>query len=126
MYAWLVWKYGIIGFSVREGEYDPETSKRIRHGTVIKRAPISPGLLTPLLVGSGILFILAGTPTGLGQTLVGPLTAAVALYHFLKDAWSALLFVGFVIGIVTFAFLSLVRREWLNLIVAMVLAALKL
>lgn len=103
MCAWLAWRHGIIGYSLikhEEGDAVPA-----------ERTPLPRGLLTPALIIAGAALVIAATPTGAGDILYGPVSAAIGAYEFAQATWGwfvtgalAVILVG---GVIT----GVVRRD---------------
>ena len=101
--AWLVWRYGIIAFSYTKFGDTAETN--------IKEAPLPRVLLAPALALAGIALVLAGTPTGLGEALFGPVRATYLLYQFGEQAWGLLLGTLLLGSVIVLLLVSLIRLD---------------
>ena len=104
LYCAIVWSCGIIGFSHREGFGQPPV-------TEVTEAPLQREILAPLLLLAGVGFILAGTPTGVGEALSGAAHAAVMLYRFGKEGIEVIFSAAAGVAILTGYVLCFVRRD---------------
>lgn len=102
--AWLVWRYGILGFSYTERSgSEPETD--------VTPTPVPRELLAPVFALAGVALVLAGTPTGVGQTLIGPVRAGYLLYRFGEQVWGLLLATLLLTTIVVLLVSALIRLD---------------
>lgn len=100
LFAWMVGRYGLIGYSRESGT------------TSVTESPIPRGVLAPLLVVVGAAFIVAATNTPVGRAVDGPAEGAVWLYQLAAATWNFVLVTALVLfGIGTLG-VAVLRRDW--------------
>ena len=114
-FAWMVWRHGIIGYSHSEG-FDPETGETGPPATTVTRSPLPRSVLAPLLVAAAIVFLLAGTRTGLGSALYGPAHGAVWAWELAGGLWDVVLTAAFGVVLVGLVGYGVIRRDGASLI----------
>jgi hypothetical protein len=106
--AWMAWKHGVIGYSY--------SRQSVEHGASIeevsiKEAPRPRGVLAALLIGGGLMFILAGSPLQIARVFRVPAHAAVVLWQFGNATWNLVIGLVFVGGPIVMVGVSAMRRD---------------
>jgi hypothetical protein len=104
VFAGIVWRHGIISYYHREGFGQSPV-------TEVTEAPLPREVLAPALLLIAVGFILAGTPTGVGNGLSGLAHGAVMLYRFGKEGVEVILSATAWVAILTGYVLCIVRRD---------------
>jgi hypothetical protein len=110
VYAWLVWRHGIIAYSHQSG-IDPESGEVAPPTTTVRRSPLPPGVLAPILTVAAAIIFVASTPTGAGDILYGPVFAVIAGYEFAQATWGWFMTGVLIVALVSAVITGVVRRD---------------
>ena len=87
-WAWLVWRFGLIGYSFWKTSDSATGASREEVKTV--ECPLPRGLAVAMLALAAVVLAVAATPTGIGTVVAVPVRATIAAGTFVNSSWQLL------------------------------------